>query len=282
MRVKPVNIPLNDKDVFTRVHIPRKLDPKLDDVTNIHAGKTAWILGSGVTLDETVDCEIPEDTITIALNGGVVWFWNTDKKIPYSGVAPLSLYRRRLDYWFCFDRRVSNPNQLPDYDYYNLAMRHPTAIKMLPTGNRINRVKSKSVMKNVKRFELSKKNTKFNRKYDGTLITGDSIITPALHYCYMAGFKRVLLTGVDLCCLADYDRRHRYSKMLRDMKWRGRHIRSFKHKTQAPNGETVRVNAMYKNQWAAVMGQIRLLQREGIEVYKTSERGMLDIPVAVV
>lgn len=253
-----------------------------NDITNKHAGKTAWILGSGVTLDETIDWVIPENTVTIALNGGVVWFWNRQHRIRYNGIAPTNLYRRRLDYWFCFDRRVSKKSQRPDYDYYNLAMRHPTAVKMIPEPTRINVVKTSANMRNIRHFQLDK-NSQFTKGYSGNLLTGKSILMPTLHYCYVTGFKRVVLTGIDMCCLnvgAD-GAYHRYSEILRSMKWAGHHVSIFKGTVIAPNGELVRVSNMYNIQLYQTMRAIRTMQHSGVEVYKTSTRGMLDIPVVM-
>ena len=253
-------------------NIADQTHPKLKYIDNIHKGQTAWIFGSGASLDEVWDWNIPDNVVTFALNAGMVYFWDQKEKIKYTDVSPATLYRRRMDYWFAFDLRVTSHRLQPEWEYYNLAMRHPTSKKLIPEF-----FPSILGLPNVHRFKLQDKKTTFYKPYQNLLITGDSILTPALHYCYITGFKRIFLSGIDMCHLKIRGKYERYHTAMNQMEWRGNHLNVHGKSTIAPNSEQVMVSPMYNKHYLQIMAQIRFLQNHGVEVYKTSPRGMLSV-----
>lgn len=241
-----------------------------------HKGKTAWIFGSGVSINELNDLKIPKNDVTFALNGGVVFFWKSGREIKYGGMLKKSDYLHHLNYWMAFDTRVFEKSRLPEWDYANIAMRHPSAIKLFP--GYINCFKAP----NVYRYHLHKRQRNdpvLTTKFDGRLFTGDSILIPALHYCLITGCNRIILNGCDLCSLISGKQWKRYCNKLLNMKWKGHHIPPIGRKITAPNGEKGKVTGMYQAQISETMSVIRFIQSKGVKVFRTSKRGMLDIPL---
>lgn len=260
------NIEPEKKKINAMVHTNNDGYPLMDkSFVGSRKNQTAWIFGSGVSLNEIETWGIPEGVVTIALNGGVVWFWDFEKKC----------FRRKLDYWMTFDRRVLNHRQLPEWDYAQMALNNPHTKKFI-----FEHIHCPSGFKNVHKFHLRKRNSHdkvFTKFHDEHLITGDSILTPALHFCYIAGFKRIFLSGVDMCCFKGKGKVERYCNQLSGMRHQGHHIQPMGSPKIAPNGEKVRVMTMYDRQINQIMPEIRFLQDSGIEVIKTSLRGMLPI-----
>jgi hypothetical protein len=267
-----------------------------------YKGKTAYIFGSGSSLLESWDWQIPlnthegeSDVVTFALNGGVLFFW--DDKITPTHPRPSFRLNQPLNYWMCFDKRVFDKHRHPEREYSQIALHHPTAQTILPSPLSVSTTSSNYIPNvigdRVLHYNIYKKregDPPLFRVWDGRVCTGWSIIVPCLHLCLMAGFKNVVLGGCDMCYLPirredgggkgtpignDRAKCKRYCFNCANesiAQARGKWV-------TAPNGERVKMDAMYHRHFWDTMTVIRYMQSAcGVNVMKASERGMLDVP----
>jgi len=263
---------------------------------NKYVGKTAYIFGSGSSLLESWDWQIPLNTrdgesnvVTFALNGGVLFFW--DDKITPSHPLPSYRLNQPLNYWMCFDKRVFDKHRHPEREYSQIALHHPTAQTILPSPLSVATTSSNYIPHvigdRVLHYNIYKKRAgdpPLLRVWDGRVFTGWSIIVPCLHLCLMAGFKNVVLGGCDMCFLPvpphGGDKNPKVKCKRYCFNCTNEAIAQARGKwVTSPNGERVKMDAMYHRHFWDTMVVIRYMQTVcGVNVMKASERGMLDVP----
>lgn len=259
-------------------------------ITN-HESETAWILGAGNSLNYVWDWEVPPGVVTFTLNSSSMWAWKDWKDgqpsgVRYKGLNDLSQYRRPLDYWFCIDNVVTTITKQPEWMYANIAMRHPTCKKIF-----LHSIKFPDDIPNAMRARMQhdyQRALTFKRGAD-FLMRGPTVLIPCLFYIYRAGFKRVVLSGIDFCRFHDNDG-YKIRRFWDRPVDNGHGIVKKNHehndhakinprdKKTAPDGEKVYQDGMMQNHMNASMTLIRAMQNEGIEFRKTGSRGMVSIP----
>lgn len=257
-----------------------------------HKSETAWVLGAGNSLNYVWDWEVPPGVVTFALNSSSMWAWKDWENGQPSGVIfkpgklhTFEQYRRPLDYWFCIDNKVTMPTKQPEWTYANIAMRHPTCKKIF-----LHSIKFPDDIPNAMRAKMHQDyQSKLNFSSGSSfLMRGPTVLIPCLFYIYRAGFKRVVLSGIDFCRFFEdeYKIRRFWDRPVKD----GHGVVNKNHerndaskinprdKTRAPDGEWVYQDGMMRNHMNASMTLIRAMQNEGITFYKTGSRGMVSIP----
>jgi len=223
-------------------------------------GKTAWVIGSGASLDFMPDWSIPREITTITLNGGVMF-----------------RHGKHWDYWMSFDRRVLLKDRHPEKEYTEYALSHDKAIKLFPDYMKIPDGYEKVFYYTLKKRDIGSK--RLSKSFiNDNLSTGQSILVPALHFCYIAGFKKIILSGCDFCGVSSGGKPERYFKGLRSMHWSSGHIPLGSKKVITPCGEKAGTTIFYEKHIVDTMPVIHLLMDSDVQVIKTLDKGMLTIP----
>lgn len=262
---------MNNKS--TRINQPKRQPIPYPDM----AGKTAWILGAGETLLDVWDWDVPDGCAVITINSSVLWAWkHYDREGKPESVIKTgnSLhhetdYRKPVNYWFARDSVIFNGKKEPENTYRNVALRHPTMSKIIQDKNNVDAdYPNVYYMNCIRDWQRC---FKIDDAQNSSLMGGNTTLLAALHYTYRCGCRRIVLSGVDLC---------RIDGARRWMDKRG--ISNSRHavggRTKDTAGKPVTQCGMMVNHMNSVNGMIRHLQQAGVDVFKTSPRGMLAIP----
>ena len=227
----------------------------ISEYINRYQGKIAAIFGAGQSLLE-VESSWFDGTYKIALNSALDW-------------------RDDLNAVFFTDWNIPNSKFKREYAYYQKALADKKLTKFLLSGY----FKSDINRPDVVPFICGAK--EFKRLYTGQLMGGASVLMPVLHFCFIAGFKYILLSGCDYAIMKN-------GKNEYQTHWYGNVGYGFKIKdsfnpakgweVKAPNEEKVIVTTALNKQMMKLMPRIRQMQDSEIKIFKTSTRGMMDIP----
>ena len=250
-----------------------------------HTGETAWILGAGTTLNEVWDWQVLSDKVRVmTMNSSSLWCWGNwrdgqPQGVLFKGIQDIQNYRRPLDYWFCIDGKVTTPTLQPEWTYANIALRHPTAKKIMLNGLNIPPdCPNLSIVNMRDDWQRS-----FNLKKQSAvpLMRGPSVIIPTLFYVHKAKFKNVILSGVDFCrYVIDGKEERRFFDSIGVYKnhEKNDHKAVSQYRRRDTAGNICYQEPMMQNHMNAAMPLIRAMQNEGVNIFKTSTRGMVSVP----
>lgn len=197
-------------------------------------------------------------------------------------------------------------------------MRHPTCKKIIRDSLSIQALTGSGCNKSLihptqMNFGFLRDADLDSRKNGDGLMIGCTVLIPALHFCWKAGFKNIFLSGIDFCRMIDKDdklvdvgevdekgqpimeakavpngmtmRRFWSKQDISRTAIAKKHdadihlsIEQARHLTVAPDGEYVYQDTMMVNHMNRAMPFIRGLQMRGVNVIKTGSRGMAAIP----
>jgi len=245
------------------------------------SGQTAWVIGAGTTLNEIWNWKVPDNVTMFYLNSGIFWAWgrwldNEPIEIPYKRIANLEDYRNPVDYWFCIDPVVTTKTYHPEWEYANIALKHPTAKKIIMNG-----IYYPPESPNVLEVQMKHDWQAYQKFVAKNLMRGPTVLIPCLSFIHLCGFKNVILSGIDFCrymYLGDEERRFFDRLSVKKNHEHGDKQANIYNERRDTNGDVCYQEGMMRNHMNASMSLIRAMQNEGRNFFKTSLRGMCAIP----
>lgn len=253
-----------------------------------YSDKTAWVLGAGPTLLDIWDWHVPDNVIVFTMNSSILWAWKhwngnnpTGMIMKGNELHSLDDYTKPVHYWFARDNAVFTPTLEPEKWYCQVAMRHPSLIKIVEHHNPIN-----ENMPNVYLVQCQRDWQRYlnlNLPHNNAIMGGPTVLLAALQFVYRCKFKRVVLSGVDFC---RYKVQNQSSDIRRylDLKGVKKNHEMNERACNAHNeikdtsGAIVYQCGMMRNHMNAGNSMIKAMKDKGIFFCKTSKRGMAYMP----